>query len=233
MIEGSRPSAAAEPSADGAITGRGAMTITDGALREGAEPSLAEAFTHEHDQIDAGIEEYLADPDPGGDPARRARPLLRAMEALRRHIYLEEEVVFPHLPPGPLMMPLMVMRREHGELWTRMDTLAARLGDVASPAPGLAEACTELLALLEEHNRKEEPIIYPHMDADLAEHEQVLIRELLEEGTLPEGWICQRCDEPPAAGPGSGGCEARREAAYPRRRDRSRAGRVLLSTISG
>src|SRR5699024_9029196 len=81
----------------------------------------------------------------------------------------------------------------------------ARLGDVASPAPGLAEACTELLALLEEHNRKEEPIIYPHMDADLAEHEQVLIRVLLEEGPLPEGWICQRCAEPPAAGPGSGG----------------------------
>src|SRR5699024_3583128 len=101
MIEGSRPSAAA------ASPGRGALTITDGALREGAEPSLAEAFTHEHHQIDAGIEKkYLADPDPGGDPARRARPLLRAMEALRRHIYLDEEVVFPHLPPGPLMMPL-------------------------------------------------------------------------------------------------------------------------------
>ena len=24
------------------------------------------------------------------------------MEALRRHIYLEEEIVFPRLPPGPL-----------------------------------------------------------------------------------------------------------------------------------
>ncbi len=167
------------------------MTTTDRDLREEPEPSLAGAFTQEHHQIDAGIEEYLADPDRGGGPARRARPLLRAMEALRRHIYLEEEVVFPHLPPGPLMMPLMVMRREHGELWRRMDALAAHLEDDSSPVDGLEEACAELLALLEEHNRKEEPIIYPHMDADLAEHEQSLIRELLEEGTLPEGWTCQ------------------------------------------
>lgn len=162
-----------------------------------AGTSLAEAFTHEHHQIDAGIEEYLA-LGAGTAPRDRAVPLLRAMEALRRHIYLEEEIVFPHLPKGPLMMPLMVMRREHGELWQRMDALAETLGDDAAAdssedgaEDGLAGACQELLSLLDDHNSKEEPIIYPHLDADLDPAEQSRVRTLLEEGTLPDGWICE------------------------------------------
>ncbi|MGO1198854.1 MAG: hemerythrin domain-containing protein [Dermabacteraceae bacterium] len=113
------------------------------------------------------------------------------MEALRRHIYLEEEIVFPRLPPGPLMMPLMVMRREHGELWRRMDALAAALEDPATTSEGLETACRELLSLLESHNEKEEPVIYPHLDADLDWSAAAQVRELLETGTLPEGWVCQ------------------------------------------
>lgn len=84
------------------------------------EVSLAAAFTAEHHDIDAGIEQYLAD-TAAPDPRQRAVPLQNAMAALRRHIYLGEEIVFPHLPKGALMMPLMVMRKEHGEIWQRMD----------------------------------------------------------------------------------------------------------------
>ncbi|NME89455.1 hemerythrin domain-containing protein [Corynebacterium stationis] len=84
------------------------------------EVSLAAAFTAEHHDIDAGIEQYLAD-TAAPDPRQRAVPLQNAMAALRSHIYLEEEIVFPHLPKGALMMPLIVMRKEHGEIWQRMD----------------------------------------------------------------------------------------------------------------
>lgn len=150
--------------------------------------SLAEAFTREHHEIDAGIETYLAS---DGEPAQRTRPLLRALAALRRHIYLEEEIVFPHLPGGALMMPLMVMRREHGELWQRMDALAARLDDVPATAAAIAEACTQILELLDAHNAKEEPIIYPYMDPDLTDDETERVRVLLVGGTLPDGWVCQ------------------------------------------
>ncbi|MDN5820986.1 MAG: hemerythrin domain-containing protein [Brachybacterium sp.] len=166
------------------------MTMNDAELHEEPALSVAAAFTREHHQIDDGIEAFLAD-TAEHDPARRARPLLTAMEALRRHIYLEEEVVFPRLAPGPLMMPLMVMRREHGELWERMDALAEILEDDSSAASGIADACTELLSLLEDHNRKEEPIIYPHLDTDLTPEEQSLVRELLAGETLPEDWTCQ------------------------------------------
>ncbi len=152
--------------------------------------SLADAFTHEHHAIDAGIEEYLASTQP--DPLVRAAPLLGAMSALRRHIYLEEEIVFPHLPRGPLMMPLMVMYREHGELWRRMDALADRLQAPGQPADDVAATCRELLDLLDAHNTKEEPVIYPYMDSDLSPAEQAEVRHLLADGELPQGWVCQK-----------------------------------------
>jgi hemerythrin-like domain-containing protein len=151
--------------------------------------SLADAFTHEHHAIDAGIEEYVASTQP--DPRLRAAPLLDAMTALRRHIYLEEEIVFPHLPRGPLMMPLMVMYREHGELWRRMDALAERLRSPEHPTDDVAATCRELLDLLDSHNSKEEPVIYPYMDSDLTQDEQHEVRRLLADGELPQGWVCK------------------------------------------
>ncbi len=145
--------------------------------------SLADAFTREHHQIDAGIERYLQ--SDGQD----VQPLFDALQALRRHIYLEEEIVFPHLPDGPLMMPLMVMYGEHGELWRQMDALTAAQGD-------LDRACRDILALLERHNSKEEPIIYPHLDADLTQEERTRVRELLTSGKLPADWTPRDASAP-------------------------------------
>jgi len=155
-----------------------------------AEGSLAQAFTAEHHDIDAGIEQYLADKSTD-DPVQRAQPLVTALQALRRHIYLEEEVVFPHLPKGALMMPMMVMRKEHGELWQRMDALEETLRSPSSDHSGVEQACTEILTLLDRHNMKEEPVIYPHMDADLSESEQEKVRDLLSGGEMPAGWVCE------------------------------------------
>jgi len=135
------------------------------------EVSLAADFTAEHHGIDAGIEQYLAD-TAAPDPRQRAAPLQNAMAALRRHIYLEEEIAFPHLPKGALMMPLMVMRKERGEIWRRMDALEEILQDPAGDSTGVEQACTEILARLGKHNTKEEPVIYPHLDADLTDREQ-------------------------------------------------------------
>lgn len=150
--------------------------------------SLAEAFAKEHHEIDAAIEKYMA--STREDPEQRAKMLLEAVSALRRHIYLEEEVVFPHLPRATLMMPLMVMHREHGELWRRMDALEVSLQG-GSADEHLAADCQELLSLLENHNSKEEPIIYPQMDTALSVQEQQQVAHLLTGGALPEGWICQ------------------------------------------
>lgn len=63
--------------------------------------SLAAALEREHHEIDAGIAAFTAAP---GD----WQPLARAIRALRRHIYLEEEFLFPLLreaEPGSRSSP--------------------------------------------------------------------------------------------------------------------------------
>ena len=146
--------------------------------------TLAQALEREHREIDGGIEEYAASGDDA-DPA----PLMRAMAGLRRHIYLEEEFIFPPLKDAGMTMPVFVMLREHGELWNAMDALDAMLAaDTASDA--LQNACRELLAKLDSHNSKEEPIIYPQADAVLSPEAGEQLHAFLESGRMPEGWRC-------------------------------------------
>jgi hypothetical protein len=47
------------------------------------------------------------------------------------------------------------------------------------------------LARLDQHNTKEEPIIYPRADADLPIDTTAELRSFLETGTAPAGWVCE------------------------------------------
>jgi len=147
--------------------------------------SLGGALEREHRQIDGGIEAYLAGLDGAADP----EPLRSALDGLRRHIYLEEEFLFPPLKAAGLMGPILVMLREHGQLWTSMDNVEQLLADGADTA-ARREACTALLALLDAHNSKEEPIIYTQADATLSEEAGSELADFLARGTTPEGWVC-------------------------------------------
>ena len=113
--------------------------------------SLAAALEREHHEIDKGIAAFTASP---GNP----QPLTRAIQALRRHIYLEEEFLFPLLgeaEPG-LRAPVFVMLREHAQIWATLDALERE------PAPGTALLlCRQLTVRLLHHNLKEEKILYP------------------------------------------------------------------------
>jgi hemerythrin-like domain-containing protein len=152
--------------------------------------SLSDALTREHRDIDGGIEAFVADLDRD---AVTPEPLLTAFEALRRHIYLEEEFLFPPIRQAGLLMPVMVMIREHGALWQLMDALTELLAD---NDPGdvddeLLSTCRALLDQLDQHNSKEEPIIYPHADADLDEQAAAHLVDFLESGSTPAGWVCE------------------------------------------
>lgn len=151
---------------------------------------LATALTREHREIDSGIEEFVAGVDRGEFPGQ---PLQRALTALRRHIYLEETFLFPPLRAAGLMMPIMVMLREHGALWRAMDDIDAGLGAAGATDDRdiLLERCRALLALLDQHNTKEEPIIYPRADLDLDEATHDDLADFLHAGTTPDGWVCQ------------------------------------------
>ncbi|MDN5896771.1 Hemerythrin HHE cation binding domain-containing protein [Brevibacterium sp. Mu109] len=152
--------------------------------------SLSAALTREHRDIDAGIEAFVADLDRG---VVNLEPILTAFEALRRHIYLEEEFLFPPIRQAGLVMPVLVMVREHGTLWQLMDALTELMDD---NDPGdvddvLASTCRELLGQLEQHNSKEEPIVYPHAETDLAEEAAAELADFLQTGSMPDGWVCE------------------------------------------
>lgn len=154
--------------------------------------NVAEALTREHHDIDGGIEAFVNDLDKG---TVSAEPLLAAFAALRRHIFLEESLLFPPIRQAGLMMPVMVMLREHGELWTVMDSLT----DAVAGQPDVERMrglCDDLSARLEAHNSKEEPIIYPHANTDLSENAATDLAEFINSGTMPEGWVCEAARTP-------------------------------------
>ena len=142
--------------------------------------SLAAALEREHHEIDAGIAAFTA--APGG-----RQPLTRTMGALRRHIYLEEEFLFPLLhqaEPG-LAAPVFVMLRDHAQIWGTLESLEGELDAGA----GLA-LCKRLAVQLLHHNLKEEKILYPRVNDLLAPAAADRLRVFLASGELPDGWLC-------------------------------------------
>jgi hemerythrin-like domain-containing protein len=161
--------------------------VSDPDAAAGETFDLAALLTREHHYIDGGIERYLENLHNG--EGADATPLLDAMAALRRHIYLEEEFVFPTLASGGLGIPIQVMLREHGAIWRAMDELEERLAD--GEPPQLRGDCLELLGLLESHNAKEEPVIYPRAQPALDPEEQAELATFLASGRMPDGWVCR------------------------------------------
>lgn len=144
--------------------------------------SLAAALKREHHEIDAGFAAFTSAP---WDP----QPLGRAIGALRRHIYLEEEFLFPLLreaEPG-LAPPVFVMLREHAQIWGTLDALerelATGIGTGLALRKRLAVQCLH-------HNLKEERILYPRADRALPGAAADRLRAFIGSGKLPEGWVC-------------------------------------------
>ena len=149
------------------------------------ENSLSDVLENEHHEIDAGIESFLAGLALG---ETRMQELTRAVEALRRHIYLEEEFLFPPLRAAGMIPPVLVMLREHGDIWRTLD--AIQTFDPDADRESARERCGELVAQLASHNAKEEPIIYPQGDAVLTDEAKRDLRGFIDVGRMPQGWVC-------------------------------------------
>lgn len=149
------------------------------------EATLTDALEREHHEIDAALEAFVAGIEAGQNATTE---LDRASKALRRHIYLEEEFLFPPLRSSGLLAPVLVMLREHGDIWRTLDALEQEVAE--QDGSGATERCRELLALLEAHNAKEEPIIYPEGDARLSGDAKDELHVFIERGSMPENWVC-------------------------------------------
>lgn len=152
-----------------------------------ATETLGAALEREHHEIDAALDEYAAG-IAAGTP--RSEPLIAAIGALRRHIYLEEAMLFPALRDAGFVAPVFVMLREHGLIWRAMDELEAGAGG-SVPAEELLDVCRVLADQLEAHNTKEEAILYPRAEDVLTAEGNVDLHAFIATGAMPEGWVCE------------------------------------------
>lgn len=100
------------------------------------------------------------------DAANAAFASFRA--AVEAHLAAEERTLFPAFEQatGMTMGPTRVMRMEHDQIRELMGDAARALGDRLGDAyAGYAET---LLIMMQQHNMKEENILYPMCDEQLA-----------------------------------------------------------------
>ncbi len=117
-------------------------------------------FTTDHRACDAIWAEVEAAVDVGDDAAAAAA-WTRFDAAMRRHLTMEEEVLFPALQDAGMrgMGPIQVMLMEHQQMRAMLDRMAqcASDGDYET----LADEGDTLLMVIQQHNIKEEGILYP------------------------------------------------------------------------
>ena len=129
--------------------------------------SLAELMADDHRACDdefAAIEQAVKK----ADWTSAAAALSVFHDAMERHLSAEESTLFPafEAATGMSMGPTRVMRMEHVQIRSLLDDLRAAV-EVADLAAFRGQAET-LLILMQQHNLKEENILYPMCDEHLA-----------------------------------------------------------------
>jgi hemerythrin-like domain-containing protein len=128
------------------------------------EAGAVEFFTADHrvcDEMWAAVE-AAAD----ADDAAATRAAFAAFDtAMRRHFDMEEQVLFPAFEEatGMTMGPTRVMRGEHEQMRALLSQMAA----AASNTDALLDQGDTLLMFIQQHNLKEEGMLYPMADARL------------------------------------------------------------------
>lgn len=112
-----------------------------------------------------------------GDWSKATNGFSRFQEALMHHFSMEEEVLFPAFETrtGMTMGPTQVMRSEHRQMTDLLGQMADALE--RKDADGFLGDCDTLLIIMQQHNVKEEQMLYQMADQVLAgELEDVVAR---------------------------------------------------------
>jgi len=98
--------------------------------------------------------------------------------ATERHFLMEEQVLFRYIERtmGNSGGPIAVMRMEHSQMRSLLQTMAEML-EQENKDGFLGEAET-LLILMQQHNMKEEQIVYPMAERILATGQEQVIAEM-------------------------------------------------------
>jgi iron-sulfur cluster repair protein YtfE (RIC family) len=139
--------------------------------------SMSSVLAQDHRLCDEIFAEAERAAGAGEYPAAQAL-FARFSDAMERHMRFEEETLFPAFDSatGNDAGPTAVMRHEHRalrELLGRMNDAIAQ--EQGAEYLGLGET---LLVLLQQHNVKEENVLYPMMEQVLAARRQEIAAEL-------------------------------------------------------
>lgn len=125
------------------------------------EAGLAGFFTQDHQECDARwaeLEEHLE-----GADAATAQTLWKAFDnGMRRHLAMEEDVLFPAFDSRSGMGgggPTAMMRMEHQQMRGLLDQIGAAID--AGDTDEALDVGDTLLMLIQQHNVKEEGMLYP------------------------------------------------------------------------
>lgn len=132
-------------------------------------PGLAEHFTTDHRRCDerwAEVEAAVA----AGDASSAAAAWQRFERGMRHHFSMEEDVLFPAFEAQTGLHdagPTVVMRSEHVQMRGVLDQMAAAAerGDYRE----LVDQGDALLMLIQQHNAKEEGMLYPMAERTLGD----------------------------------------------------------------
>ncbi|SMB27982.1 conserved protein of unknown function [Sterolibacterium denitrificans] len=130
---------------------------------------------HKHcDELFSAAEEAAQQ----GDWPACAASQTRFVAELLAHLDAEEALLFPAFEEATGMRegPTRVMRMEHGQMRELAGQMDAALA--AQDADAFAGAAETLLILMQQHNMKEENILYPMCDQALAGQVDALAGEL-------------------------------------------------------
>lgn len=133
-------------------------------------------FSEDHQRCDALWAEL-----EGADDAVVTARWKEFEGAMRRHFAMEEEVLFPAFEDATGMHgagPTTVMRMEHAQMKGLLDQMRAAVerGDVQ----GALNQGDTLLMLVQQHNVKEESVLYPMADQALEPKWAVISARLAE-----------------------------------------------------
>jgi hemerythrin-like domain-containing protein len=139
--------------------------------------NISDFMTNDHhacDELFASAEESVGN----GDWAKGNRDFSAFLAAMKQHFKNEEEVLFPAFDEktGMDMGPTFVMRSEHTQMNKVFDDMLEALAAKDSDAYlGLSET---LLMLMQQHNMKEEQMLYRMMDQHLAAETPALLKQI-------------------------------------------------------
>jgi len=138
--------------------------------------SISEALTEHHRHCDA-LFDAASDAADAGDWATLRARLAALTDALARHFAFEEESLFPafETATGLREGPTAVMRLEHDHMRNILQGLAAAAPE--HDPDGCRAELDNLFVMLQQHNAKEEGVLYPACDQLPADPREALAAE--------------------------------------------------------